>query len=210
MPALIGPGEVYHWFRKGRGRGFSFFATVAELQKWLLGYLPANLGPWRLLVVDPVKIDRRYYRWEPHLYEVNDFPSILCTRPKEPVQLFLAPDALMAALQLDTSGGGLTIQPVCSANGVIVIHFDPHKPSSFGITDRVFNEVTGEVRKHEDMLRVLEMLRRRIRPSFVCTSIHRFPNGNEVDCPDVPMTAGAVSAYENGEPLSSRPGKPLK
>jgi hypothetical protein len=200
------------WSRLGARGQFQFFATDDEIAELLARSLPDDLGPFSLVGAEEV---RDVFRSKLVSFEcpAQDFRNCL-TGPSEPRhQFFIRSEVLSPDLQV---GPSPLVVNLLALNGLVLLQhgFVVHgarQPSSLAVTDRVRNDLTGEIRDYAGYRRVYQALVRAVKRLTCYSTIKQFPDGSEFeDRKHILMTEAAVRAYEQGHVFTRRPGSRVR
>lgn len=203
--------DLDNWKRVGGGRTLEFFATDAEVQRWLLDCIPQEYLPCRLVGADLIQRGPRYIE-KPFVCEFDELQR-LPSAPGTPRNKFFIWSETLTPDLFDASPESFSTY--CSLNGLIVLQYGRirhhlREALALMIVDRVRNQQTGVIREHLEYRRIYNSLARCVKRALCFSTVHRFKDGSEEEDAELRlMTEKAAQAYQEGFPFRSAPCRRL-
>jgi hypothetical protein len=206
--------DVENWYRVGRGQVLQFFATDEEVQEWLVSMLPQEYAPYTLVGADMIEIDKNKYIEKGFEFDITELKKAIYEKEEPRWQYWIRSKVITPKLDFSREK---KITWVLSYTGLVGLdHGGQVKrigrdASSIGIVDKIKNKKTDEVIRHNEYLKIFNILARRIKKHLCYSSFWKFKNGTErEDFKLQLMTEKAVKAHEEGFVFKNRPGRKLK
>lgn len=213
LPAVLkmGTPQVYdpaEWSRAGRGRELQFFATDADVRRWL-DHLPDQYAPY---MTWGSRLVKRAGDYGPMLfcYPLNQWGRGVVETPE---QFFLHTSALMPPLPKHAETAQ-SANEWASLNGLVLVQHGASREgkrleSRLAVTDKIKNRVTGNIVSLRDRAVVFDTLRMMVKSDLCFTSIQVFKDGHEEEDDTQMMTADAAELAAKGY-FVRRAGRPVK
>jgi hypothetical protein len=203
--------DVTKWDRVG-GRELQFFATDAEVERWLTQELPEQYSPYHLVGSDLVE-DGPIYVQRPFQCEFGEMLECRHGSGLERHNFWIWSELLTPSLPLRQ---GDPIVALCSYSGLVLlqhgfVHHGRRDVSRISMVDKVRHLETGEVLQHEGYFDIYKTLRKKIKKALCYATIWSFADGSERESDRGALwTEGTVQEYEAGVPFVARPGRRLE
>lgn len=210
---MTNPMEAHYnpnaWHRIGRGRERQFYATDAEIARFLTEGLPSSMRPYHLLGVE-VSRERLDPTHRLIRYEVDEVVAC-CARSG-------GHGAWIVSSTLTSVDGwtGDGLQPTAAVNGLILVEhgFSPRgrqEASRIAIVDRIQNVETGAGHIHAHYLAIFRSLDRHIRRSLRWSSVRRLRDQTEDEDSRVVLMTDEAARAATREPdaWAVRPGREI-
>ncbi len=193
------------WERYGQGRRLSFYSLDHELLGCLFK-LPKEYGPFRVVGTDVRHGEKQ--SMAPYEIALDELPATLACRRSHWIWPFgVMPDYKDV---LEDAERGRSLNGLISIDFGTLSRHGAYSDHSISLVDQVIHKETGLVVQHKEQLRLFNSLKGMIRRSLCYSTVHVFPDNNEVEDVDLRMTRLAAEAHLGGEVrFRDRPGRIL-